>query len=77
MTGAEHYAEAAHWLTRSEEQYIGSVEHTACLRRAEVHAQLATAAAIVDAGYGRLPVPADDRWREVMRPADAGGPSSN
>lgn len=77
MTGAEHYREAEVWLHNAGDHFPDGSAFEACMRRAAVHAQLATAAAIVDAGYGRLPVPADDRWREVMRPADSGGSSSN
>lgn len=72
MTGAEHYAEAERFLSQSEDEYIGSAEHTGCLRRARVHATLAAAAATIDAAYGQMSIPSDEAWRAVLRPADAG-----
>lgn len=65
MTGAEHYAEAERFLSQSEDEYIGSQEHIGCLRRAQVHATLAAAAATIEAARG-------EGWSEVLKPADAG-----
>lgn len=73
MTGAEHYAEAERFLSQSEDEYIGSAEHVGCLRRSQVHATLAAAAATIDA----VCIAAGEskpgtEWREVLKLADAG-----
>lgn len=76
MTGAEHYAEAERFLSLSEDEYIGSPNHTACFQRAQVHATLAQVAATIDAVF----IAAGEstpglEWRVVLMPAD--GDSSN
>ena len=72
MTGPQHWAEAQLLLAADACEY--SCPHSGCqhelrlIARAQAHATLAVAAAVADAAYGRLPVPADQAWEEVLAP---------
>jgi hypothetical protein len=57
MTGPEHFTESEKCLTEAQDFDIGSVEETACLTHASIHASLANTAMHAEAnglkGYGK------------------------
>lgn len=74
MQGAWHYHKAETLLQHADQFLTGSPDHDALVRLALVHAQLATAAATIDAGYGVLSISADQAWERAMDTTVLGGP---
>lgn len=77
MTGPWHYHQAERLLMVATTQCaVGSAEQESALAQAAIHAQLATAAAAVDAEMGHLKTGMEDYWRSAMHTQSLGGPST-
>jgi hypothetical protein len=67
VNGAWHFKESERLLVVATTQVtLGSVEQTSALAQAAIHAQLATAAALVDGRYGYKADTVDTRWDQVL-----------